>query len=301
MTPETLAGSVIAVPPLARQADLTINVDSNRRIIRHLEAGGVTTLLYGGNAALAHVSLKEYPALLGMLTEAVGPGTVVVPSVGPSFGQMMDQAEVLREFAFPTVMLLPSRDAVTAAGLAAGVQRFVDKLGKPIVLYIKNDGMVDVETVQKMMRDGLISWIKYAVVRENPAKDPLLDGIIQAVGPTQIVSGMGEQPAILHMRDFHLSGFTAGCVCIAPRRSMQMLAAIKRKDYAAAEELRRTFAPLEKLRDTLSPVRVLHAAVEFAGIAETGPITPFWSPIPETQHEVIRAAALDLLRWNNEA
>jgi dihydrodipicolinate synthase/N-acetylneuraminate lyase len=301
MTPEILAGSVIAVPPLARQSDLTLNIEANRRIIRHLEAGGVTTLLYGGNAALAHVSLKEYPALLAMLTEAVGPSTVVVPSVGPSFGQMMDQAEVLREFAFPTVMLLPSRDAVTSAGLAAGVRRFVDKLGKPIVLYIKNDGMVDVETVQKMMGDGLISWIKYAVVRENPANDPLLDGIIQAVGPTQIVSGMGEQPAIVHLRDFHLSGFTAGCVCVAPRCSMQMLAAIKRQDYAAAEELRRKFAPLEQLRDSLSPVRVLHAAVELAGIAETGPVTPFWSPIPESHHAAIRTAALDLLRWNNGA
>lgn len=301
MTPETLAGSVIAVPPLARNADLTLNVDANRRIIRHLEAGGVTTLLYGGNAALAHVSLKEYPGLLRLLVESVGSKTVVVPSVGPSFGQMMDQAEVLRDFPFPTVMLLPSRDAVTSAGLTAGVRRFVDELGRPIVLYIKNDGMVDVETVQKMMQDGLISWIKYAVVRENPANDPFLDGIIQAIGPTRIVSGMGEQPAIIHLRDFHLSGFTAGCVCIAPKCSMLMLAAIKRGDYAAAEELRRKFAPLEHLRDSLSPVRVLHAAVELAGIAETGPITPFWSPIPESNHAAIRAAALELLRWNNEA
>jgi dihydrodipicolinate synthase/N-acetylneuraminate lyase len=300
MTPAILAGSVIAVPPVARQTDLTWNVEANRRIIQHLEAGGVTTLLYGGNAALAHVSLAEYPALLTMLSESAGPSTIVVPSVGPSFGQMMDQASILKDFAFPTVMLLPSRDAMTPAGLALGIQRFVDKLGKPIVLYIKQDGMVDVETVQKMVGDGLISWIKYAVVRSDTADDPFLTSLIQAVGASSIVSGMGEQPTITHLRDFGLSGFTSGCVCIAPRHSMRMLAALKAGDFATAESIRRQFAPLERLRDTISPVRVLHAAVQLAGIAETGPVTPFWSSVSESDHAAIRAAALELLALNGE-
>jgi dihydrodipicolinate synthase/N-acetylneuraminate lyase len=298
MTSAILAGSVIAVPPVARHADLTWNVDANRRIIQHLEAGGVTTLLYGGNAALAHVSLKEYPALLTMLTHSAGPTTVVVPSVGPSFGQMLDQAEILKDYAFPTVMLLPSRDAITPAGLAGGIKRFVDKFGKPLVLYIKQDGMVDVETVQKLTNDGLLSWIKYAVVRPDAANDPFLKSLIQAIGPSTIVSGMGEQPTITHLRDFGLVGFTSGCVCVAPRHSMRMLAALTAKDYVAAERIRQQFAPLEKLRDTISPVRVLHAAVQLAGIAETGPITPFWSPVAESEHSAIRAAAVELLRLN---
>ncbi len=40
----------------------------NVRIIRNLESGGgVTTLLYGGNASLAQVALSEYAALLSLL------------------------------------------------------------------------------------------------------------------------------------------------------------------------------------------------------------------------------------------
>jgi dihydrodipicolinate synthase/N-acetylneuraminate lyase len=298
MTPAILSASVIAVPPVARHDDLSWNVDANRRIIQHLEAGGVTTLLYGGNAALAHVSLREYPALLSMLADTAGPQTAVVPSVGPSFGQMLDQASILKDYPFPTVMLLPSRDAITPAGLAGGIQRFVDHLGKPIVLYIKQDGMVDVETVKKMVGDGLISWIKYAVVRPDTANDPFLKGLIEAVGTSLIVSGMGEQPTITHLGDFGLVGFTSGCVCVAPRHSMRMLAALKGGDRALAETIRGEFAPLENLRDTISPVRVLHAAVGLAGIAETGPITPFWSPVPESDHAAIQAAALDLLARN---
>ena len=296
MTPESLAASVIAVPPVARDSDYCWNEIENARIIKQLEAGGVSTLLYGGNAALAHVALSEYAALLDMLVGTVSRQTIVVPSVGPHYGMMMDQANILRNYSFPTVMLLPSSEAMTPLGLATGIRRFVDRLGRPVVLYIKHDGMVDVETVQQLMSDGLLSWIKYAVVRKDPSQDPYLRNLINAVGTERIVSGMGEQPALIHMRDFGLKGFTAGCVCVAPALSTALLQAIKQQDFATAEHIRQQFAPLESLRDKISPVRVLHAAVRLAGIADTGPITPFWSPVSSTDEQAIEQAARELLQ-----
>lgn len=295
ITPATLANSVIAVPPVARNADLTWNRLENQRIIQYLESGGVRTLLYGGNAVLGHVSLSEYGELLSLISESAGRDTLVIPSVGPSFGMMRDQAAILRDFAFPTVMLLPSRDGTTPAGVATGLRHFVERVGRPAVLYIKHDGFVDVPTVRKLMEDGLLSWIKYAVVRENTSNDPFLRSLIDAIGPTQIVSGMGEQPAVVHLRDFGLAGFTSGCVCIAPRLSMEMLRALQRQDYDAAEAIRAKFAPLESLRDKINPVRVLHAAVQLAGIAQTGPITPLLSPVDEAQMSAIAEAARALL------
>ena len=44
------ASTVMAVPPLARRSNLSLDVDANQKLIRHIEAGGVRTLLYGGNA-----------------------------------------------------------------------------------------------------------------------------------------------------------------------------------------------------------------------------------------------------------
>jgi dihydrodipicolinate synthase/N-acetylneuraminate lyase len=301
ITSETLAASVIAVPPVARNSRLKWNDDENIRMIRHLEAGGVTTLLYGGNAALAHVSLSEYASLLSLVADAVAPATVVVPSVGPQYGMMMDQAEILRDYAFPTVMLLPLRDGATPQGLATGIRGIVDRLERPIVLYIQYDDMIDAATVQRMSRDGLISWIKYGIVRDDPRRDPFLEGLVDAVGARLIVSGMGEQPAIVHMRDFGLVGFTSGCVCIAPELSMAMLSAIERKDFAEAERIRQKFVPLESLRDEISPVRVLHAAVRLAGIADTGPITPFWSLVNPADEPAIERAARELARWSSLA
>ena len=80
ITSERLAASVIAVPPLARDAKLRIDRQENRRLVRFLELGGVSTLLYGGNAVLYHVKLSEYAELLSMLREVAQANTLMIPS-----------------------------------------------------------------------------------------------------------------------------------------------------------------------------------------------------------------------------
>lgn len=299
ITPETLAGSVISVPPLARNADGSLNRAENQKIVRHLAAGGVSTVLYGGNAILYHVAPSEFEPLLKMLTDIAAADTLTIPSVGPGYGMMMDQARVLKDFAFVTAMILPTRDVVTSAGVGRAVQQFVSVTGRPAVLYIKNDGYVDIDTARGLMKDGLLAWIKYAVVREDTSRDPFLSELVQAVGPDRIVSGIGEQPAIVHLRDFGLQGFTSGCVCVAPRLSTSLLAAIKRGDFETAERIRATFAPLEDLRNRINPIRVLHTALALAGVADTGPLIPLLSEVPTADCSAIEAAAKKLLAANS--
>ncbi len=60
----------------------------------------MNTLLYGGNAVLYHIRLSEYAMLMQTLSEIAGANTLIVPSVGPAFGTMMDQADVLQDFDF---------------------------------------------------------------------------------------------------------------------------------------------------------------------------------------------------------
>ncbi len=295
ITPEALSSSVIAVPPLARNADLSLNREENVKLIRHLEAGGVTTLLYGGNAVLYHVALSEYAELLALLSEAAGDDTLMIPSVGPAYGTMMDQAAILRDFDFPTAMILPQRDQCTPTGIATGVRHFVEAYGRPAVLYIKHDGFIDVATVKSLMKDGLLSWIKYAIVREDTSDDAYLRELVDAFGPERIVSGIGEQPARVHMQEFELAGFTAGCVCVAPRLSMDLLHALKSGDNETAEQIRRTFEPLEDLRNSINAVRVLHAAVTLAGVADMGPMLPLLSDLDACDYQRVKQAASELL------
>ena len=298
ITPERLAASVISVPPLARHSDLSLNAAENEKQIRHLEAGGVTTLLYGGNAILYHMALTEYADFVDMLVELAGDQTLVIPSVGPAYGMMMDQASILCDMPFPTAMILPTRDVTTPAGVANAVRDFVEKVGRPAVLYIKHDGYIDVDRVQQLMDDGLLSWIKYAIVRDDTSDDTYLRALVDTVGPSRIVSGIGEQPAITHLRDFGLTSFTSGCVCLAPRLSMQMLRAIKAGEFGKADEIRQVFSPLEDLRNSINPVRVLHTAVTLAGVATMGPLMPLLSEVNAEDAIAIGAAAKQLLAKN---
>lgn len=295
ITTARLSESVIAVPPLARDSNLQIDTAENKKLVRHIESGGVTTLLYGGNAVLYHVRMSEYARLLQVLTEIAGENTLVVPSVGPAFGMMMDQVEVLRDFEFPTVMILPQKDIADPAGIAAGVYRFAEAYGKPIVLYLKHDRWLPPEVVGKMHERGIISWIKYAVVRDDTAKDDYLREVLNQVPGSLIVSGIGEQPAIIHLRDFGITGFTSGCVCVNPARSMRMLRAIQAGDYSLAESIRGEFAGLEDLRNSINPIRVLHRAVELAGIAQTGPMLPMLGELSSEHSSAITLAAKTLL------
>jgi hypothetical protein len=49
--------------------------------------------------------------------------------------------------------------------------------------------------------------------------------------------------------------------------------------------------PLEDLRDAWGPARVLHHATELAGVAPTGPIPPYVSPLAAKQlHELAPVA-----------
>ena len=294
ITPARLAASVIAVPPLARNAGLTIDRAENERLVRYIESGGVNTLLYGGNAVLYHTRLSEYALLMQMLTEIAGENTLIVPSVGPAYGTMMDQAQILRDFAFPTVMILPQREIADEHGIASGVRRFVDAYGKPIVLYLKHDRWLSPDIVGKMYRSGIISWIKYAVVREDTLNDSYLREVLQQVPGEIVVSGIGEQPAIVHLRDFEIGSFTSGCVCVNPKRSMDMLAAIKRNEFATAESIRQQFCGLEDLRNAIQPIRVLHRAVELAGIANTGPMLPMLGELDAAQTSQVASAAAAL-------
>lgn len=298
LSPAHFARSVMAVPPLARHADRSLAEQANGRIIGHLEEGGVSLLLYGGNANFYHLPLAEYDATLSMLARLAGPDSLVVPSAGPTYALLLEHARTIRRHPFPTVMVLPQQGITTSEGVANGIREFVAAAGVPVVVYVKNDGYIEPEEIAALDKEGLVSAVKYAVVRKVTSDDPYLRKLVSLVDTGKIISGIGEQPAITHVRDFGLGGFTSGCVCVAPRLSQAMLAAVRRADWHEAERIRALFTPLEDLRNAINPIRVLHQAVESAGIADTGPLLPLLSNVGEEHVAAIAAAATALLAAN---
>ncbi|WP_234824047.1 dihydrodipicolinate synthase family protein [Bremerella cremea] len=286
----TISRSVWAVPSLARAADGSLDKAENAKLIRHIEQGGISTLLYGGNAIFYHLTLAEYRTALEMISELAADTSLVIPAIGPAYGTMLDQAEILKDFAFPTAMVLPQRDIVTSAGFCTGVRNLVKRLGKPVVLYLKFGGVVTVDDATALVNDGMISAIKYAVVREDYMQDDYLKALTEKIDPSLILSGLGDQPAIVHMRHFGLGGFTTGCGCVFPQLSTDLLQAIQAGNWDQAEAIRERFIPLERLRDNLGPISILHRATQLAGIAQTGPISPLLSEPDAAIQEQIAAA-----------
>lgn len=291
LTLDHLASSVLAVPPLARHPDYRIHAAEQSRIVRFLESGGVRILLYGGNANFYHVGLHEYPHLLDILVETAGADSWVIPSAGPAYGTLLDQAKILRRYPFPAVMVLPLTFPATPAGVEIGVRRFVEALGKPAILYLKQESYLSAKGVERLVGDGVVLAVKYAVVRDSPSRDPFLAELVERVDPRRVISGIGEQPAVVHLREFGLGSFTSGCVCIAPTRSMQLLQALREGEWERAEEIRRKFQPLEELRNRYGPIPVLHQAVSLCGIAETGPLLPLLTNLDQELWPVVEEAA----------
>jgi len=297
-SPANLQRSVISVPPLCRDAQGKPSAAENAKLIRHIEAGGVNILLYGGNANFYNIALSEYEAVLDQLESAAAANTLVIPAIGPFYGTALDQVAILARKKFPTAMLLPTMAVSKPEGVREAVLRIVEKLGKPVVLYVKDEGYVTPAVVKSLVNAGVISWIKYAVVRQDPAQDALLEAISNEVPRELIVSGIGEQPAIIHWQKFGVHSYTAGCVCVAPNRSQQMLEALKAGDFVKAESLRAGFTKLEDLRNAHGPIQVLHHAVELAGIAKTGPQMPLLADLDAPKLAAIEVAAKELLAWS---
>ena len=289
---------IYAVPPLPRRSDpqRSLDFDAAERLASHIHAGGISKFLYGGNAFLYHVTLDEFGDLLGWL-DGFPAGRVPIPSIGPSFGRAMDQARLLRRFSFPCAMMLPCSDPRDARGLEVGLREIADAAGIPLIVYLKSDDAFGsdkacgLDAVARLVDDGVCVSIKYAVVLDRPEDDPYLTSLLRRVDRRRVVSGMGERPAIVHLRDFDLGGLTTGSGCLAPRTCTQLLAACRDGRWDSAAALRAEFMPLEDLRDAWGPARVLHHAVELASIATTGAIPPYVSPLSAAQIEQLDPVA----------
>jgi dihydrodipicolinate synthase/N-acetylneuraminate lyase len=300
VTPANLAG-VMPVPPLPRRQDTrrSLDFDAAQALVDHLARGGLRALIFGGNAFLYHVTLDEYEALLAWMAALPDP-LWPIPSVGPSFGRAVDQAALLRRHAFPCAMALPCGDPRDAAGLERGWREIVQRSGVPLMLYLKDehnlgpDLEAGLDVVDRLIEDGTAVAVKYAVVRPAPERDAYLEALLARVPSARVVSGIGERPAVVHMLKFGLPGFTTGSGCVAPVLSAALHAACLRGDEGEAQRLRASFLPHEDLRDAWGPARVLHAAVELAGICGTGPIPPFVSPLNEAQRDRLRPVACAL-------
>ena len=295
ITRQDLSRSVWAVPPLSLDDAGRIRPDQNERLAAHIEAGGVSTLLWGGNANIYGMTAALFAELVAAIPDWAGADTWAIPSVGPDYGKLMDQAAILKGSGFPAAMLLPYAGARDVGGTERAIRDFADAAGMPAILYIRAADYLPPDRIARLVDDGTVVALKYAVETGDRTRDPYLSAILSETGRERIVSGIGEIAAVPHLRTFGLPAFTAGAVCIAPRRAMAILDALQAEDYARANTLCQPIEPLERLREVHGAIQVIHDAVTLSGVADMGRLTPHFSHVSAAVRAEIAAAVAPLL------
>ena len=294
---QRLEKTVVAVPPVAWTDNFDLAEAENRKVISHIKAGGVTALLYGGNANIYHYDLGRFDALIDLLGEAA-PEMDVIPSIGPDFGKLLDGARRLRDRRFAGVMALPMMFPAQPKGIEKGIRLAAETLGAPLILYIKQDRYLAPDQVASLLADGAICFVKYAVERADARGDQYLADLCSAIGPGNLASGMGETPIHVHLPEYKLRTYTSGGVCIAPSAAMALRRAHAVGDTARAAELAAPFLAFERVRAAINGFSVMHDALTLAGIARMGPILPMVANVeadrlPAVQEVVDALVALD--------
>lgn len=290
LTQADYASSVVAVPPIALNTDYSVNASANEAIIKHIEGGGVDILLYGGNANLYHFGLDDYRAAMEAIKAAAAPTTHLITSIGPDFGKASAQVPIARNLGFKNVMVLPTNFPADPAGVANGVRKLADAFGSGLILYLKRESYADPDELAKLIAEGAVSFVKYAVEKLDASKDTYLDAVLSAIGTDHLASGMGETPIQDHLGQRKLTTYTSGAVCIAPVAATELLTLYKTGRSAAALELSQPFLEFEKVRLNLGGLQVLHDGLRLSGIADTGPLMPMVSNLPGEKLKPVQAA-----------
>lgn len=293
LLPADFRSSVVAVPPIALNADFSVNLEANQALVRHITAGGVDILLYGGNANLYHFSLSAYDEALAML-QAVGNEARIITSIGPDYGKMLDQAPLVERSGIRNVMLLPVAFPSDSHGVGDGIRRIAARLGFGVILYLKRDMYVRPEVLEKLVAEGAVRFVKYAVERSDPADDAYLDAVLAAIGRDLVASGMGETPVADHIGRRGVATYTSGAVCVAPAAAMELLALYRAGRMVEADAAIQPFLAFERLRAELGGIQVLHSGISASGIADMGPMMPMVSVVKQRQMEPVRAIIAEL-------
>lgn len=296
IAPAEYAGSVVAVPPIALTADGDVTEAANAKLMAHIAEGGISTLLYGGNANLYHFNRRQFLAALDALFGACPATARILFSIGPAFGQATDQLDEIHRVGCRNVMLLPTAFPSDPAGVAAGVRRIADRLGFGLVLYIKRENYIDPEALARLVEEGSINFVKYAVEREDASQDRYLDLILQAVGPKMVASGMGETPIADHIGRRGMATFTSGAVCIAPATCNELLRLYRAGEHDEADRQNEPFLRFERLRMRHGGIQLLHDAVGMADLGNFGPMLPMMTNLPPAARDEVAAVVAEIVK-----
>ena len=289
-----LADSVIAEPPMAWSEDRMINLPVNLALGKHMRAGGVRTILYGGNANLSAFTLGQFEQAVELMG-IVAQSSRVIAAIGPDFGRMLDQAGVVERSGLRNVLLLPVHHPADTHGTGDGVREIASRLGFGVIVDLCRENYLRPVTLAKLRDEGAVRLVRYSVRRDNPEDDAYLDQVIDVMGREQVFSGLGEAAALDHIGKRGLPTFTSGAAALAPAAATHLQDCLRSADLSTARTLLRPFLDFSLLGAKIGHIQILHEAANMLDLGSMGPQLPMLSAVKTKFKEDLAAAATLLL------
>ncbi|MFG1810519.1 dihydrodipicolinate synthase family protein [Streptomyces sp. NPDC049040] len=286
-----LAG-VVAIPVIPFGTGGGIDRPAYRLLLRRLLDGGIGTVTPNGNTGefYALTPQERQVVVQDTLAETAHRPATVVVGVGHDLPSAIGAAEHARDCGAQMVMVhQPVHPYVSQDGWVAyhrAIAEAVPEIG--VVPYIRNpllDGSWMAELGESCPN---VIGVKYAVPDAARfaafARDAGLDRFVWLAGLAELYA-----PAYFAAG---ATGFTSGLANVAPRISLDMLAALRAGDYPAAMkvwEQIRAFEDLRAARQSADNVTVVKEALAAMGLCRRE-VRPPSSALPQDRRAEVAAA-----------
>ncbi|RAI57766.1 dihydrodipicolinate synthase family protein [Roseicella frigidaeris] len=256
-------------------------------IIARAAAAGVDALTINGNTGEFYgLSYAEAERMQAEVPALVGRRAAVVAGVGRSLGEACALARRARADGADAVMVhQPPDPFVAPRGVVAYVATIAEAAGLPVVLYLRNDGL-GLPAIEALTRIPGVVGVKWA----TPNLMVLAQAIRRAGPEVSFICGLAE-PWAPPMTALGAQGFTSGLINLLPERSVAILAALRKGDFAAANAGIAAIQGFEALRaeeQNGANVAVVKAALALSGIDVGAARPPAAWPLPPGSAAALR-------------
>ncbi|QFU91152.1 dihydrodipicolinate synthase family protein [Amycolatopsis sp. YIM 10] len=238
--------TVVGIPVVPYDAEGGIDHDRVVALAARLIGNGITVLTPNGNTGEFYaLTPAERRAVLASVVSARTPGTTIVAGVGLDVHTAAEDARFARDQGADAIMIhqpvLPYLAADGWVEYNAAIAAAVPELG--VLPYLSNPAISGVHIGQLAGRAPNVVGLKYSVA------DPVTFATTRAQAPEHLlwIAGLAESYAPAYWQA-GARAFTSGLINVAPAISLELLAALRRGDAAAATAVWRRIRHFEELR-----------------------------------------------------
>ncbi|MFJ9248704.1 dihydrodipicolinate synthase family protein [Streptomyces sp. NPDC101776] len=283
---------VVAIPVTPFAEDGGVDQDTHRALLRRLLDGGIGIVTPNGNTGEFYTLTPQERQLVTELTlDETGERATVLVGVGHDVPTAIASARHALDHGAQMVMIhQPVHPYVSQGGWVdyhRAIAEAVPDLG--VVPYIRNAQLLGARLAELADDCPNVIGVKYAVPDAARfaafARDAGLERFVW-------VAGLAEPYAPSYF-SAGATGFTSGLVNVAPSVSLNMIEALRSRDYPGAmkvwEQIRR-FEELRAANGSANNVTIVKEALASLGLCRRD-VRPPSKPLPESERAEVAAIA----------